>query len=280
MMRWALLTVVTGLLGFLVYVMSRPEPEPADLAPDKKESDAFFPKQIDTRQGNNQAAINFLEKCLERYRKEVKGYELIMYKEERIDDRQKPPEEIWVAFREHPFSVYFQWQKGARKAERALYVEGENGGKMLARPSGGLVRRIVGDVVSRDVDAADARQSGRYTLAQFGMAKGTGRSLATWKKLAAKNQLKVQPLGIFRLPEAGDRLCYKYHAVYAEPVDDGVSELTIWIDNERWLQVGSELKGKAVEGKQPLIGRYFFRDIKLNPKFKKDQFTRAALIPK
>ena len=51
--------------------------------------------------------------------------------------------------------------------------------------------------------------------------------------------------------------------------------MTIYIDKETWLQVGTVLKGDG--GK--LVGEYFFRDLKLNPEFKPDQFLRAALKP-
>ena len=47
----------------------------------------------------------------------------------------------------------------------------------------------------------------------------------------------------------------------------------MYIDKENWLQVGNVLKGE--EGR--LIGEYFFRDLKLNPDFPPDTFTREAL---
>jgi outer membrane lipoprotein-sorting protein len=47
----------------------------------------------------------------------------------------------------------------------------------------------------------------------------------------------------------------------------------MYVDKETWLQVGSVLKGE--EGQ--LIGEYFFRDVKLNPRFKPGTFTRDAL---
>ena len=49
--------------------------------------------------------------------------------------------------------------------------------------------------------------------------------------------------------------------------------LTVYIDLENWLQIGSILRDS--EGK--LIADYFFRDVHINPKFKDNQFTRSAL---
>ena len=52
---------------------------------------------------------------------------------------------------------------------------------MLARPEGKLARRVAGDVVSRDPEGRDAKQSGRYTLKEFGMYIGARRTFESWK---------------------------------------------------------------------------------------------------
>jgi hypothetical protein len=222
-----------------------------------------------------QDPVAFLENCLRRYHREVTGYGCVMQKQERIGGKLQPREVVEAAFREKPFSAYLRWIEGARRAERALYVEGEHGGKMLARPTGFLARKIAGDVVERDVDGADARQSGRYTLAEFGIAKGTERTLVGFLAARKRGELRVAYLGEQKLVEAGDRLCWKLRRTYARPEGDGFTELTLYVDKDNWLQVGSVLKGEG--GK--LIGEYFFRDIQLNPTFEAGQFQRSALIP-
>jgi hypothetical protein len=241
------------------------------------------PEQHDDRKLSNEKPdnqkidpIKFVEMCLERYRKQVKGYELEMYKQERIGGRLYEPEKIHVRFKESPHSVYFEWEKGARKAERALYVEGENGGQMLARPHGKLLLLVAGPVATRPVDGTEARQSGRYTLAQFGLKKATERMLATWQRMRDNGLLTVKYEGVFDVPETGHQSCYKYHAHYGEPADDGITDITVYIDKKNWLQVGSVLKDKD----DKLIAAYFFSNIELNPKFQPGQFTRSALIPR
>lgn len=217
--------------------------------------------------------IAFLRKCLERYDREVRGYTCIMEKRERVAGRLYPKEVIEVAFREKPAGVYMRWLEGARKADRVLYVEGENNDKMLARPHGVLARAIAGDVARRDVEGSEARQSGRYTLKQFGMKKAMQRTLAAWEKARAAGTLHVEYLGVTQVQETGNRPCYKLHRTSA-PEADGIIDSTFYIDVDYWLQVGSVLKGDG----DKLIGEYFFRDIHLNPTFKKDQFTPAALV--
>jgi hypothetical protein len=216
----------------------------------------------------------FLENCLRRYERDVRGYHATMQKQERIQGRLQSKEIIDVWFRDKPHAVLMRWIDGARKADRALYVEGENHDKMLARPNGALARRLVGDIVERDVDGMDARASGRYPLSQFGMRKATERTLAAWQIAKEQGKLHVEFLGMQKVKEAGDRLCFKLRRTYEAPENDGVVELTIFVDQDNWLQVGSILKG--VQNK--LIGEYFFRDIQLNPIYPETVFTRTALV--
>jgi hypothetical protein len=217
--------------------------------------------------------VGFLENCLRRYQREVKGYSLVMQKQERLRGKLYPKEVMEVCFQENPYSVYLHWIQGARKAERVVFVAGENNGKMLVHPEG-LAGRFV-KVVERDVAGEDAKESGRYTLDQFGIANGTRRTLKSMQAAQKKGTLHMEYLGEQKVIEAGNRACYKLHRNYEEPENDGVMELTLYIDKETWLQVGSVVKARD----NKLLGEYYFRDIHINPEFKPDQFKRSALTP-
>jgi hypothetical protein len=220
--------------------------------------------------------VEFLEKCLLYHRRNVQGYTCTFQKQERIANLLQRREVIEAACREKPFSVLFKWVDGARLAERSLYVEGENNGMMLARPAGRLARMVAGDVVERDPEGDDARKSSRYSIKDFGMYKGAERVLASWKAAQAKGALKVEFLGEKKIKEAGDRVCLVLRRTgYQKPEEDGITEMTQYIYKDNFLNAGSVLKGKGGQ----LIGEYFFRDVRLNPDFKPDQFTRAALAP-
>jgi hypothetical protein len=217
--------------------------------------------------------VAFLEKCLQKYDEQhIEGFTCILQKQERIDGKLMPSEETEVAFRAKPHSVFMHWVRGARKADSALYVQGENDNKMIAHPSG-LAGALV-KVVTRDVDGADAKQSGRYTLDTFGFKKSMERTLKAWKAARDRGALKVEYLGIRKVKETGDRLCWALRRTNDKPEDDGIMEGMFYFDKENWLQTGVVLKGE--EGK--LIGDYMFRDVQLNPKFKPGQFTRDALL--
>jgi hypothetical protein len=227
-----------------------------------------------------EGAIKFLQMSLERYEREVKGYSCILVKKERVGDKVKPQEKTECYFREQPFSVYMNWLKGAGLAQRVLYVKGENKvkgsdkEKMLVLPSG--ILRFAG-VVTRDTDAPDAKKSGRYLVTQFGIKQGTERTLKAMQSAYGRKALFVRYDGVFKVPEVGDRLCYKLVRTPYDPLEDeGVYELTLYFDVETWLQVGSILKGPPPQNQ--FIAEYFFRDVRLNPDFKPYQFTKAALL--
>ena len=215
--------------------------------------------------------IAFLEACIRRYDREVKGYTAILRKQERIDGELQRSEIIEVAFREDPFSVLMKWKEGARRATAVLYVKGENGDKLLVRPAGVFA---VAGIVVRDPNGPDARKAGRYPLPEFGIKIGMQRTLTSWEKARKNKTLHIEFLGVKRVPEAGDRPCWVLRRTgYTRPEEDGIAQLTTYIDKETWLQLGTVLK----TSKGQLVGEYFFRDVKTNPDFPPGTFTRDAL---
>jgi hypothetical protein len=255
-----------------------------------------------------QDPIAFLENCIRYYDRDVHGYSLIMQKQERLPKKDpiekrklQKKEVIEVHFREKPFGVYMHWLEGARAADRALFVEGENDNQILVHPHG-VVGRFV-KFVKKEVDGKEAQESGRYTLDQFGIKNGTLRTLTFMK--AAKERAKLDmdyfgadgqwhpcaadpnesaavKTGLKPVAGLGNQSCYALRRHYDQAENDGVWELTIFVDPSNWLQVGSIVEGKtdSSSGQRYLIGEYYFRDIKLNPTFGADQFKEAAVVPK
>jgi hypothetical protein len=218
--------------------------------------------------------VAFLEKCLARYDREVRGYSATLRKQERVRGKLNPPEKIEVHFREQPFSVYMQWEQGRRLAERVLYVEGANDGKLLVRPAGLLA--LLSPVVTRSLDSPDVKDSGRFSITEFGLKKGMQGTLGDWKAARQRGALDVEYLGVRKVPEVGDRLCYQLRRThYDRPEYDGIMDMLISIDREHWLQVGSVMRDEHDE----LIAEYFFSNVRLNPPFPPEQFERNALTP-
>ncbi len=270
-----LLSVLAGLLGLSgigLYALSQgyfDAPVPHDPPPESPVLDttAALPsaEQLESLARTDPPA--FLRACLLRYRKEVRGYRATLVKQERLKGKLGPVETIAVAFREEPFSVLLVWKSPpAGMADRALYVAGQNGGKALAR---GKVFHLIHH---RDPYSADAMDAGRYALPEFGLAKGTERTLAAWQAAADRGALKTEYLGIRPVAEAGGVPCHVLRRT-CDPPEDGVATVEVSFDTDHWLQVGNVLT--AGDGQR--VAAYYFRDLILNPDFPPNQFDAAAV---
>jgi hypothetical protein len=206
---------------------------------------------------------------------QVQGYSLTMSKQEYIDGKLHPKELVEVHFRDRPHSVYMRWLEGARKAERVLYVEGENNGKAVVRPKGLLARKVVGDRYPIEVDSPQARASARYNLKEYGMRNAAMRTLAFCRSDLANGIVRVEYQGMQKIKEAGDRPCFVLRFNYNKPQRDGCTDALIQIDQDSWMQVGFILR--RADGS--LVAAYHFRDIHINPAFKANQFQLEALTP-
>jgi hypothetical protein len=241
--------------------------EPAEAAP--------FPSNAEMAKLARYDPIAFLENCLRRYQAEVHSYSCIMQKRESVNGKLQDWETVQVHFREKPHSVYLCWLDGARLVERCLYVEGENQNMVLARPRLRAARFLVGDVVARDPDSAEAKSAGRYSLRDFGLKKNTERLLNAWKTGRDNNALQTEYLGIHKIKECGDQPCFVLRRVLDRPESENVSEGTYYFYTDNWLLAGSILKGPG----GAISGIYYFRDVRLNPELPASQFQRAALTP-
>jgi hypothetical protein len=218
--------------------------------------------------------VAFLELCAERYDRDVHSYTCTFVKKERIEGKLYPPgkndyEVIRVACRENPFSVYFDWKHNRKKAAKALYVEGENEGKLLARPF--ITFMPVRAVALDDPDAA---KSGRYPMSEFGIGLAIKRSVKSMRTAEARGALHLRYEGQVQLEELNGRVCHKFVRTPYEPLEeDALNELTLYIDAEHWLQVGSILR----DPHGTLLAEYFFRDLVLNPDLSAKQFTKENL---
>ena len=87
--------------------------------------------------------------------------------------------------------------------------------------------------------------------------------------------MHVEYLGIQTIKELNGRSCFVLRRTSDQPEGDGYTEVTGMFDTENWMQIGAI--AKKPDGS--LMGEYYFRDVKVNPEFKPEQFTKAALAP-
>jgi hypothetical protein len=209
----------------------------------------------------------FLEACLNRYNREIRGYGGELRKQERIDGKLNALEVIDFWFREEPYSVLMKWKEGVRLAKGSLFVEGENDGKAVVRS------KFANIVVDQDPEGRMARQSARYTMKEFSIRQAMERTLHAWKAAYERGTLSVEYKGLQPVAELADRKCYVLKRTCNPPEEDGLVTIEIAVDAETWLQTGSTL----MDGQANLIGKYLFPVLHINPEFPADTFTKPNL---
>lgn len=216
--------------------------------------------------------VELLRQSLIKYEESgVKGYTCTFVMHERVKGKLKDPEVIECWFQEKPFSVLMHWKEGAGKVAASLYVEGENDGLMCVRPANEVLKRVVG-TARKKVDCDEAKDSARYQMTEFGVRCGTERTYKAWKALKDRGvKLNIEYQGIQRLEKVG-RDCHVVKRYCNEPEEEGMTDVTVYLDVETMMQVGSVLKAG-----NELIGEYYFKDIKINPTFEANRFKQEIL---
>ena len=248
--------------------------------------------------------VKLLEACLARYQREVNGgITATLEKRERVHGDPKPPKEppveiIRLLVRNdvagegetaHP-QVRMAWESGARRSligtvTGTLFVEEHGGGK-------DKITAWVGVAIPTPVSGPLAKKASRYCIADAGLYRAMLRSHTVWKKRQDDKVLNWRFVEKRAVPEVGGRVCFVIERTCPtpevdpfeiggepnirdgeDPADVGSVRITLYIDAERWLQVGSELHRKDGH----LLAAYYFRDIDLKPKFADDAFTTEGL---
>jgi hypothetical protein len=231
-----------------------------------------------------------LAACEDRCRADLQRYQAVLTKQERIGGKLLPVETIRVTCRQEPFAVRMIWDAGARTdgvlgfAIRALrYLPGDAKPMVVYRPKALFTEQAI------DPRGADARKAARFGIEESGLAQAVRRTREAWSALKRRGELDVEYLGVRSHPDLGDRPCHVLRRTCRTPeIDpfvrgetatvtdanraDAFDAVTIWIDGETWLQLGTEQTRNG-----EIMARYFFRLTEVNPPFGKDEFDTTAL---
>ncbi len=305
----ALLVATTLILaGIGAYTLAFPSPPRVEHVeiPDFRPPDAPPPPADEFAELAKSDPVGMLAACLTSYRQSANGFTAVLAKRERVMGKLAEPELIRLAVcgdvpgpdKATRIEVRMIWDQGAKTDGNPLFlgektirgtmfVEGKNNNQMVVyRPDATLQDWYFDPKVSM------ARKASRYCITDAGLYRGMLRTYTAWEKRKAAGELKSTYGGKRVVPEAGGRECYVVTRTCLRPeVDsfaldeqaptdaatierDGFTEVTVFIDAERRLQVGTVLRRTGGE----LVGEYFFRDVVLTKtEFPPDTFTTAAL---
>lgn len=229
--------------------------------------------------------LKMLNASLSRYRVDVKGYFCTMEKRESVKGGAFTTEIVDIAFRDDPFAVVMKWRgkRGFVDPVATLYAKGENGGNVKVRTP----------LTNADTDPVGmiAQQTSRFSIQDFGIYRGTLRTYTVWKRAADRGTLKFEFVETKSIPELNGRVCHVVRRTCDPPEVDNftlsdtiirtadkfpkeaIGTVTLMFDAETFLQVGSDIR--RPDG-SPLAA-YYFRDLRMNPAFDRDQFKPDIL---
>lgn len=218
------------------------------------------------------APIELLRQCLLRYQAaNISGYTCDFIMHETVNGRQKKPEVIECWYRDKPYSIFMHWKEGAEKAAASLYVNGENKNMVCIRPEPKALKFV--GWATRTTDSDDVKEQARYSIIDFGVRCSTERTYKAWKALYEQGAtLNVEYLGKQKVDELGGRECHLVRRHCNPPEEEGMTNVTLYIDAETWFQTGSVLMAG-----DRLIGKYFFKNIVVDPPFDGAQFKPETL---
>ncbi|MBN2210147.1 MAG: DUF1571 domain-containing protein [Sedimentisphaerales bacterium] len=192
--------------------------------------------------------------------RDIRDMQCRLIRRERLGDNLTNEQDIAVKYLARPFAVQLTWVKNPGSADRVLYVEGENDGKLLAVPV--LVGFLTGPV-AKDTEGADARKSSRRPITQFGYDKSLARLLEPYEtgQLSAGGTFEDRFLGAATV--AGqESLAFERVRTGGDPVDDADTAVgwQVFLDAERLFPIGII----EFNCQHEMLGYYVFTDLQYN----------------
>ena len=200
--------------------------------------------------------IQLLESALEAYERWVRDYTCTFRKQERIGETLRAEQVMTVSMREKPFSVMMA-MKTPGKADRVIFVEGQNDGKLVARPSG-KIARLFARSVKLPIDGPRAAAFSRRRIDQFGFRKAL--ELALQYHRLARERGHATEVVFEGESTVNERPAVKIVRKLPDDATYPDQALEIYLDKELLLPLLLICR----DGAGRLLGRYAYSDLRLN----------------
>jgi outer membrane lipoprotein-sorting protein len=228
-------------------------------------------KTNDAASGDSQkvgAAIKFAKQVQETLKK-ITDYEASFTKKE-VVGRKLIQSEMFVKFREQPFSVYIKYLN-PHAGREVIYVAGRNKDKLLAHGEG--ITSIVGTIKLKP-DSKDALEENRYPITMFGMSNLVATLIQQWQEDEKHDDCVVKFFPNAKLDKVE---CKVVETSYAKQVSHAKFHMTrMYVAKDSGLPVRVEQFGFPAAGAEaPVIEEYTYSNIKTNVGFSDIDFDTA-----
>lgn len=259
-----------------------PEVEPVEYeeAEDSADNDAAAPmaNAANIPGGNANQNVHPLEPCLEWARssldsfQSIRDYSCTLVKRERIDGKLLEHEYMYVKVRHEPFSVYTLFMKPAgKKNDQAIYVEGENAGKLLGKA--GDIRRLAG-WVALDPEGEMAMKGNRYPITQLGINRLLERLIEVGENDSQFGECEVKTTKNVKVAK---RDCTRIEVTHPKRRKEFIfHKAKIFVDKEHNLPIRYEAYDWPEEkgGEPVLTEEYTYVDLKFDEGFTDEDFDK------
>jgi hypothetical protein len=207
--------------------------------------------------------LEFLRRSLKWCDERVADYSCQLQKQEKIEGTIQKTETLQMKFRAKTFSLYIKWTGDVAAGQEAIYVEGQNDGKVAVHPSGllgVLFRKVMVEPTSKL-----ALKHARRPLTFAGMANMLRLIIPQCEKARANGDLTLTFEG---LRDHNGRPTYVFKRVLPNKNDYPCPVLTIYIDQQFLICVRTD----AYDWDGTLLSQYIYSDIVINPGLKDEDF--------
>ncbi len=190
----------------------------------------------------------------------IRDYTCVLVKRERIAEKLRPYEYLFLKVRHRPFSVYV-YTLAPIKGREIIYVEGRNHGRLWAHESG--PRRLIIGTISLDPRGPRAMKGQKYPITEVGILNLTRRLLEVGRQELRCPDIQVKTYAQARL---NGRPCLVLEFVHPRATNHRFYMARVFVDREWNLPVRYESYGPpAAPGEKPrLLEEYTYTNLRLN----------------
>lgn len=200
----------------------------------------------------------------------VEDYTATFIKQERINGELKNIETVHMKFQK-PFKVYMKWIAGAKEGQETLFVEGKNGGKILAHPGfggfiGGMLSLIL-PTFAISPDGPTAMTGNLHPITKAGIGNMIEGIIQNNSLAQANNELSIKVMGE---TEVDGRPCVVVERILPKGTDYPAHRAQLYIDKGYNLPVKLVLHNWSDQ----LMASYEYTKLVLNPGLESIEFER------
>jgi hypothetical protein len=211
-------------------------------------------------------AWKFAREVEDHIRKDIHDYTAVLATRERFPDQQEPyvDRKISIKIRHKPFSAYFLvLEPKDHKGEEAIYVEGQNDGKAIVHTTG-LTGWVIGNK-SLDPTGAILMRDQHYPMTDIGFL-----NLARRLQEQAAKDMQYDDCEVKFSEDAkfDDRPCTCITVVHSERRKEFIfHKAKVYVDKQWKVPLCYEAYDwpSTPGGEPPLIERFEYHDLKINP---------------